>query len=265
LEWSAPDEFCLDGVSYGCRVIDGRFASTPSRFCIRKPKPDVERFERLLADLQPSTVLELGIDEGGSTALIFQLAAPELLIALDIHPQANLGLERFIAERGLTERVRAHWGIDQADGERVHEIARSELDERALDLIIDDASHEVEPTRSSFEALFPLLRPGGTFLIEDWDWAHAALPMRPRATPLTALVFELVVAAAHAPDVISSVLIEPGWTRVRRGERTLGPGELSLRGLLGERALALLSDGRPRHAPRPGAIRRAFAAIFRRA
>jgi hypothetical protein len=41
-----------------------------------------------------------------------------------------------------------------------------------LDLVIDDASHIYGPTKASFQALFPLLRPGGLYLIEDWAWAH---------------------------------------------------------------------------------------------
>ena len=41
-----------------------------------------------------------------------------------------------------------------------------------LDLVVDDASHTYEETKASFEFLFPLLRPGGIYVIEDWSWAH---------------------------------------------------------------------------------------------
>jgi hypothetical protein len=37
---------------------------------------------------------------------------------------------------------------------------------------VDDASHTYEETRTSFEFLFPLLSPGGIYVIEDWSWAH---------------------------------------------------------------------------------------------
>lgn len=33
------------------------------------------------------------------------------------------------------------------------------------------ASHAYEETKASFEFLFPLLSPGGVYLIEDWSWA----------------------------------------------------------------------------------------------
>jgi hypothetical protein len=41
-----------------------------------------------------------------------------------------------------------------------------------VDLVVDDASHTYEATKTSFEILFPLLRPGGIYIIEDWSWAH---------------------------------------------------------------------------------------------
>jgi hypothetical protein len=38
-------------------------------------------------------------------------------------------------------------------------------------LIVDDASHEGEPTRASFDLLWPLVRPGGYYVVEDWTVA----------------------------------------------------------------------------------------------
>ena len=42
------------------------------------------------------------------------------------------------------------------------------MDGEPLDLVIDDASHLYGPTMASFEVLFPRLRPGGLYVIEDW-------------------------------------------------------------------------------------------------
>jgi hypothetical protein len=61
------------------------------------------------------------------------------------------------------------------------------------------------PSRESFEVLFPYLRQGGHYVVEDWNWAH--LPEyqtfkwsdRPA---LTNLVFELIMLAGSAsPDI----------------------------------------------------------------
>jgi predicted methyltransferase len=40
------------------------------------------------------------------------------------------------------------------------------IDDQLLDLVVDDTSH-LGPTRASFNTLFPRLRPGGVYVIED--------------------------------------------------------------------------------------------------
>jgi hypothetical protein len=50
-----------------------------------------------------------------------------------------------------------------------------QFDGGPLDLVVDDCSHLYEPTRASFNELFPRLRPGGAYVIEDWVWAHTPL------------------------------------------------------------------------------------------
>ena len=36
--------------------------------------------------------------------------------------------------------------------------------------MIDDGSHLLEETRACFETLFPRLRKGGLYMLEDWNW-----------------------------------------------------------------------------------------------
>jgi len=64
-----------------------------------------------------------------------------------------------------------HFGTSQCDGDKLSQIVLGELADE-LDLVVDDASHTYEETRASFEFLFPLLSPGGIYVIEDWSWAH---------------------------------------------------------------------------------------------
>ena len=91
-----------------------------------------------------------------------------------------------------------------------------------MDLIFDDASHLYEPTRSSFETLFPLLPEGGLYIIEDWAWAHwksHASPDHPWAKerPLTQWIFELVEAIGSSTERIQSVEIHQGIAIIERG------------------------------------------------
>ena len=146
-----------------------------------------------------------------------------------------------IAERGLGERVRLHYGVDQADPERLATILDDEFGDEPLGLVIDDASHRLEETRASFEALFPRLRPGGLFVIEDWNHEHllgraftTALADRPELQaqfdrvetldpPLTRLVIELVLAQAETDEFVLEVQLDRNWACIYRGSGELDP------------------------------------------
>jgi hypothetical protein len=67
--------------------------------------------------------------------------------------------------------------------------------------VVDDASHTYEETKASFEILFPLLQPGGIYLIEDWSWAHGPRYQSPDAPfskrpALSNLLFEQIMLLA---------------------------------------------------------------------
>ena len=64
--------------------------------------------------------------------------------------------------------------------------------------MVDDACHTYEETKVSFEFLFPLLSPGGIYVIEDWSWAHHLnyqSPDAPRSKrrALSNLLFEQIM------------------------------------------------------------------------
>ena len=106
--------------------------------------------------------------------------------------------------------------------------SRSSAGDAPLDLVVDDCSHLYEPTRASFNELFPRLRPGGLYVIEDWRWAHPALDadddgLFEGETPLTRLVFEIVLALPSVPGLIADVRIDLESVWVERGEATVEP------------------------------------------
>lgn len=258
LQWRGADTFAVDDVEYVCRPRFDTFDSTPRRFCIRKPRREVERLEELLDRLRPATVFEVGIERGGSTALIAQLATPEKLVAIDINQeQADGGLAGFIDARELNESVAVHWGVDQSDREALAQIAATDLGGGSLDLVIDDASHYLGPSRMTFNAMFPRLRTGGTYVLEDWSWAHAPINLWPGREPLTVLVFEMVIAAAHNPGVVATVEIDRAWTVLTRGEADVDPESFDLASLLGDEGRALLAGarGKSTKAPKPSHLR----------
>jgi predicted O-methyltransferase YrrM len=195
--------------------------------CFRfyKTQQLVEQFDRFWSGtgFRPRHMLEIGIWDGGSTAFWHEHLQPERLVAIDLRDgEDSPYFHRYIADNGLAGRVRTRWRTDQADRTALREIVERDLGGE-LDLVIDDGSHLDVPTRASFEALFPLLRPGGLYVIEDWAWEHWPEFQDPSHAwggeeSLTALVCELVAAAGSSPTLLRGLTVYEGFVVVERGD-----------------------------------------------
>jgi Methyltransferase domain len=179
-------------------------------------------FWALRQGFAPENVFELGIWDGGSVAFWFELFQPRKHVAVDLADRGDSSyFARYKAERNLQAAIATYWQTDQADGGRLREIAAAEFD-GPIDLVIDDCSHLYAATRASFETLFPLLRVGGLYVIEDWAWSHWKEFQDPthvwaNEIPLTRLIVELVSAAGTSTDLIGSIAIYEGFAVVERG------------------------------------------------
>lgn len=243
--WTGDNSFEIGDVEFVCTpMLQGGFRSEPGRFCLVKPRSAVEAYEQLLGDREPRVIVEVGTYDGASVALFAEIARPDKLIGIDLRAIRSVALDDFIARRGLGGVVSAHYGVDQGDAARLAEIVDAELAGRPIDLVIDDASHLLELTRRTFNTLFPLVRPGGAYVIEDWWWAHAtaAESILPDEIPMTVLVFELVMACAAAPGIISRVTADHDWVIVERGNATIDPESFDLSACYGPRGRALVND-----------------------
>ena len=259
LSWKDEEQFAVGNTTF--RVLPGDGWFLPGQgwlgdeqsdmgeadFLVAKPRPLVELYARLIEDLRPEYVFELGFYRGGSTAFIAELAHPRRLVAIDRRPSLSQADVEAYASRGLDDVVRIYGGVDQADRDMLVEIVERELDGNALDLVVDDCSHQYEATRASFNELFPRLRPGGLFVIEDWPWAHAHLGVEPLEglfpdqVPLTRLVFELVLALPSVPGLIADLTIDPGAVVVRRGDATADPDGFDIAACSNPRGRGLLA------------------------
>jgi len=203
-------------------------------FKIKKLVDQYAKFWHCQRQFKPQNLFEIGMWDGGSVAFWFEHFHPKKHVAIDISKREDSQYFRdYLTSKGLEKRIKTYWGIDQADSERLREIVKREFD-GALDLVIDDASHMYELTKISFETLFPLLRPGGLYVIEDWAWAHwkeFQTPEHPWSTEteLTKLIFELVEATGSSTALIASFTIFEGFAVVERGEIDLAElGEFKL-------------------------------------
>lgn len=99
-------------------------------------------------------VCELGVYDGGSLEM-WQAFFPDGIV---------IGIDQFdhsIWPEGTIEIV-----SDQANDDLPYRLGR--ISENGYDLIVDDCSHKGGPTRRSWELLWPLVKPGGWYVIEDW-------------------------------------------------------------------------------------------------
>jgi demethylmacrocin O-methyltransferase len=125
------------------------------------------RYQRHLADYrdQRVRVLEIGIggygaagSGGGSLQMWQHYFRRGLIYGLDLAAKSHANDVRIQTIRG-----------DQADAEFLAGLA-AEIG--PLDIVIDDGSHLSDHVLGSFATLFPLLRPGGLYVIEDLQTSY---------------------------------------------------------------------------------------------
>jgi SAM-dependent methyltransferase len=209
----------------------GQGLGSADHFVFLKDKGMIDLYARFFAarpDFRPRTIFELGIYDGGSTAMWFELLQPDRHLAIDFQGRRDSAyFDRWVASQGLGDRVTTHWRTDQADKAELRRLADRHL-EGAIDLVIDDASHLYGPSKASFETLFPLLPPGGIYIIEDWAWDHWPgfdAPDHPwaRERRLTDLIIQLTEVAGAGSDLIARIEIYQGFVAIERGPRVLAP------------------------------------------
>lgn len=188
------ETFETGGVKFILDIRAGkdRGKSEDGEFILVKTKAFL-RFYQSLQQRQPKNVLEIGMFEGGSLVLFDKLYDPDKLVGIDIRQEPIEPLERYRKNR---EHVLPLYGLSQNDP-KLPDILREEFPD-GIDLIVDDASHLYQFSRATFHLCFPLLKPGGLYVIEDWSWAHKP-PAQASEHPwferpaLTNLVMELVI------------------------------------------------------------------------
>ncbi len=211
---------------------DERFRPGHNCFHFHKTRPLVDQylsyFDTRAAGIEGPRLVELGLFDGGSVPFWFEFFSPTRHVGIDIQNKSNPPhLDEYIHRRGLEDRIETHWSTDQADRERLVEICDAAFGGDPIDVVVDDASHRYTQTLASFEALFPRLRPGGLYIIEDWAWFHwRGIEAEWRnEVPLTRLIQELVEATgAGNGHLIQEIDLRSGFAVVQRGPMELGDG-----------------------------------------
>lgn len=130
-------------------------AHTDGRCCKWEHYFDV--YERYLQPYRnkPITYLEIGVQEGGSLNLMREyLGTSAKIVGVDIDPKCK---------RSEQEGFEIHIG-SQEDHTFLQTVAEAS---QGFDIIIDDGGHTSNQQIASFISLWPHLRPGGVYIVED--------------------------------------------------------------------------------------------------
>ena len=152
----------------------------------------VEPYRTHLAPLRRRhvSVLEIGIWQGASLAMWRDYFPRGEIVGIDIEEKQVPG-----------PRITTLTG-DQGDVEFLASLERF----APFDLVVDDGSHRAEHIVTSFTALFPMLRSGGVYVIEDLQTAyHPGYGGGPPGTPGTGI--DLL---KHLVDAVHRAHLRPG-------------------------------------------------------
>jgi len=248
VDWKTDTSFVVDGLEFGGDLKSYTERTTPDRVVILKDSRLLQQYLDFLAPHQINNLFELGIWQGGSPLFYGLATDAKRVVALDILNKdappdtadsaqlmayRNPAIDEIIVAHNLGEKVKLHFGTSQADPAAVKQIMDSEFGDEKLDLVIDDASHYYDLSRKSFELIFPRLREGGLYIIEDWQWAHMDDPRyqsgeifghRPA---LSNLIFELLIAYGSHADLFWNIVVRDWFVALQKGSKQL-PDDFSL-------------------------------------
>ena len=266
MQWQSRNSFRLGDYDFAIPgslsdlVMAGR-DDIGDKFYLGKYAEIIALYCNLFKNKEFKRIVELGVFKGGSAAFLQLLAQPERVLAVELCPEPIEKLERFIKSEGLEDSFRLECGVNQADTVLLRELAIEHFGiEPSIDLVIDDASHMLGPTRASFETLFPLLVPGGAYIIEDfaslplifYEWLDVidsaeeqqAEQIRTMITgsvktciesdhqPLHILATECMLASITNPGIVNRVIVDRHWLKIIRGRKVIEyPEAFDLRAL----------------------------------
>jgi hypothetical protein len=215
------------------RFRGGRHRPPPSTddvIYVHKDAEFVRSIDETLKRVRPKRMIEVGVLDGGSTIYWHHQYDLERFAAFDIVAEAPC-LTRYLERNKLIDAVRVHFGVAQTDRERLRAAIDGDFGREPVDAVIDDASHQYAETKACFETIFPYLRPGGAYIIEDWAWGHVddwppeAWAEMPLMSPLLS---ELMLVCGHASAVIDEVQINKRFAVIWRGAADLPKGSFRL-------------------------------------
>ena len=234
------EKFKIDGVEF---VIDKRAGkdrgvSKKNKFILVKNDRFLD-FVREWTGSKPNTIMEVGMFEGGSLVVMDKLFKPDVIVGLDLRREPIKPLEEYRKEN---PHMKTYYARSQ---DKIGTLmAARENFPTGIDLVVDDASHLYEQTKATFEMLFPLVRKGGKYVIEDWAWSHAPGRQKPGSVwydkpAMSNVILKLVMLAAHY-GVIDKIEVHKELVIITKGSGMLPKDPFDVTSLLRGREYSLI-------------------------
>ncbi len=113
-----------------------------------------DTYESLFPDRdEVELVMEVGVADGSGMLAFRDIFPRATIVGMDIHQTTAHG-----------ERIEFHFG-DQRSQRDCENAAAG----RQFDLIVEDATHKLENTLLTLLYLWPFVKPGGLYVVEEWD------------------------------------------------------------------------------------------------
>jgi len=244
VDWASETQFFVDGLEFGGDLASYTERTTADRVVILKNSSLLRQYLDFFAPHPTNNIFELGIWQGGSPLFYGLATDARKVVALDLANPGPPALDEIIRRHRLDDKVELHFGVSQDDREAVTRIIDRGFDGEAIDLVIDDASHQYSYTRRSFEIVFPRLRPGGWYIIEDWQWAHIDSPVYQQGVhfggepALTNFIFELLIAYGGNAGLFNDMIVRSWFVALQKGWQPL-PSDFRIDDLLRMRGKSL--------------------------
>ena len=143
-------------------------------------------------------LLEIGVFSGQSIRMWREYFPNATIIGADIEPDA---------QRHATDRIT----IELADQSNVADLVRLGTRHGPFDIVVDDGSHVWDHQILTLQYLYPFVRPGGFYVLEDIDTSYGSFADQYRGlSPISTahylhrladyLVGDAVIAIADEPD-----------------------------------------------------------------
>lgn len=166
----------------------------------------------LAAQEEPVSFLEIGVQNGGALEIWAKfLPFGSRIVGLDI----NADVEKLSFDNS---KIKVHV-VDATDREAVESL----LGDDSFDLVIDDGSHRSIDIISSFEILFPHVKPGGVYIIEDLHASYSPAFGGGYAAPASAISYlKNIIDGLHVDYMDMNLFSDEDRVRLEGFRREIG-------------------------------------------